>query len=289
MIPDFWVEGASLYIYAAHEAEVAPLIRGSKLKRVPSRGQGLIYSHSDVDLRVMVNGESGVSCLLTTGMALAEASNHTRHLLIGTSGHASLSVGTWYHPSVLTLGRGSVSRRLYPSLDGASHFASTPHLTRDEFSRGYPDEGGVDLESYFWFQALSRQVSLDSVGIIRLVSDSPQAPLGDTIDFKALANIIEDAWLGQELHLNQWLAFQAKRSSEWLLRERVTELPEPLRVYRWSQTQLVTVRRCVERANLLNFALDDFCEDVQERSLSRNEVLEALKSELDRAGVALYG
>jgi hypothetical protein len=289
MNPKFWVEGASLHIHAAYEAEIAPFIRRHKLKRVPARGQGLIYAHRDIDLRVMINGESGVSCLLMTGMALAQASNHTRHLLIGTSGHATLSVGSWYHPAVLSLNEKSSCRRLYPTLDGACHFESTPHLTRSEFVKDYPHEGGVDLESYYWFQALSRQVSLDSIGIVRLVSDSPAEPLGERIDFKALSSVIDNAWDTHEAELDHWFAFQAKRSSEWLLRERVMDLPKELQAYRWSQTQLVKVRRCVERSLILGFALSDFCKDVKARSLSRNDVLKSLEVQLDEAGVALHG
>ena len=125
-------------------------------------------------------------------MALTGASSHTRLLLVGTSGHAIFPVGHWYHPSVLLLDGSSDSRRLYPFLDGASHFESSVQLTRGEFRQGYPEEGGVDLESYYWFQALSRQVRLESIGIVRLVTDSRANPLGTSVDLQMLKRRVHD-------------------------------------------------------------------------------------------------
>ena len=289
MIPDFWTTGASLVVYAAHEAEVAPMIQRHKLKRVPREGQSSLYQHRDVDLRVVVNGESGVSCLLTTGMALTGASSHTRHLLVGTSGHASLPIGQWYHPSMLMLEDVSASRRLYPSLDGASHFESSPHKTRGEFQEGYPEEGGVDLESYYWFQALSRQVRLDSIGIVRLVTDSRANPLGENVELQLLKRKVHDAWSVWQNELDAWFHFHAERSAAEKIRERVFELPPELEAFRWSQSQLVRVRRCVERARILNFELAEFCSKAQARSLHRKELLESLEGALDELGVDLHG
>jgi len=289
MIPGFWKAGASLIVYAAHEAEVMPLIQRHRLKRVPRSGQSSLYQHSAVDFRVVVNGESGVSCLLSTGMALADASSHTRHLLVGTSGHATLPIGQWYHPSLLVLEDSSDARRLYPSLDGASHFESSVQLTRGEFRQGYPGEGGVDLETYYWFQALSRQVRLDSMGIVRLVTDSRANPLGTSVDLKVLKERVQDSWRVWQNELDAWFGFHAERSADEKARERVTDLPPELVAFRWSQAQLTRVRRCVERARILNFELAEFCSKAQVESLHRKEVLEAIEVALDELGVDLHG
>ena len=157
-------------------------------------GQVTVYQHAECDLKVVINGEAGASILLPTGMSLAESKQHTRHLLIGTSGHASLPVGTWYQPSLLQLEGADNARRLYPSLDAAKDFVSSTHTTRSHFKSSYPAEGGVDLETYHWFHGLSRQVHLDALGIVRLVTDTPDRPLPVKADFKLLTEQITHAW-----------------------------------------------------------------------------------------------
>lgn len=288
MIDEFWFEGASLFIYAAHEAEVAPFLKRCDLKRINLPGQGMTYAHPAVDLRVTINGESGVSGLLTTGLALAEASEHTRHLLIGASGHASFPVGQWYHPSALNLDGIKGARTLYPSLEGARQFESSVHITRYEFSAHYPEDGGVDLESYSWFQALSRQINVDSIGILRLVSDTPNQPVESPGNFRSLEQVLASAWTESWLDIAKWFQFHAKRSAQWRSRERVEKLPPELQRFRWSQTQLHQIRRCLERARLLQFDLDEFYARVHPLK-SRKELLTQFEQELNGTEVDLNG
>ncbi len=289
MTPEFWHDGASLVIYAAFEAEVAPLLSRCKLRRMSASGQVIVYQHDQIDLRVVVNGEAGESILLATGMALVESASHTRHLLVGTSGHASLSVGTWYHPSALRLDDEGDARRLYPALDGAQNFTSSLQTTRSRFRPDYPTEGGVDLETYHWFHALSRQIHLDFMGILRLVTDTPEQPIENTSDLRAFKNRLERSWDNAGESINAWLAFHAKRSSQWLPRKRVDRLPGYLDRFKWSQTQFLQVTRLLERARLLDFDLEEFFASTFDERASRRDILKAVADKIDTLEVRLDG
>ena len=252
-------------------------------------GQVTVYQHDECDLKVVINGEAGASILLPTGMSLAESKQHTRHLLIGTSGHASLPVGTWYHPSLLQLEGADNARRLYPSLDGAQDFVSSIHTTRSHFEPNYLAEGGIDLETYHWFHGLSRQVHLDALGIVRLVTDTPDHPLPVKADFKLLAEQITQAWNNSQQEIDNWLGFHAKRSTQWLSRKRVEELPAYLEHFKWSQNQSMQLMRLVERARLLDFDLEAFFVQAFDERVSRRDVLQKIAVEIDRIQVKLDG
>ena len=286
---EFWNEGASIVIYAAFEPEVAPLITRCNLRRQNMTGQVTVYQHAECDLKVVINGEAGASILLPTGMSLAGAQQHTRHLLIGTSGHASLPVGTWYHPSLLQLEEGDNARRLYPSLDAAKDFVSSTQTTRSQFESSYPVEGGVDLETYHWFHGLSRQVHVDALGIVRLVTDTPDRPILAKADFKLLTEQITQAWNNSQEEIDTWLKFHTKRSAQWLSRKRVEELPEYLEHFKWSQNQSMQLMRLVERAHLLDFDLEAFCVQAFDERVSRRDVLQKIAEEIDRIQVKLDG
>ena len=286
---DFWNDGASIVIYAAFEPEVAPLIARCKLRRKAMTGQVTVYQHDECDLKVVINGEAGASILLPTGMSLVSAQPHTRHLLIGTSGHASLPVGTWYHPSHLQLEGTHHMRRLYPSLDGAQDFVSSIHTTRSHFEPNYLTEGGIDLETYHWFHGLSRQVHLDALGIVRLVTDTPDHPMPAKANFKLLAEQITQAWSNAQKEIDHWLGFHAKRSAQGLSRKRVEEMPAFLERFKWSQNQSLQLMRLVERAALLDFDLEAFVAQTFDERVSRRDVLKKIAVEIDSIQVKLDG
>ena len=222
-------------------------------------------------------------------MSLVSAKQHTRHLLIGTSGHASLPVGTWYHPSLLQLeGVGSLAPSLSKPGWGA-RLCIVNTYNPFAFRAKLPAEGGIDLETYHWFHGLSRQVHLDALGIVRLVTDTPDQPMPAKANFKVMAEQITQAWSSAQKEIDNWLGFHAKRSAQWLSRKRVEEMPAFLERFKWSQNQSLQLMRLVERADLLDFDLEAFFAQAFDERVSRRDVLQKIAVEIDSIQVKLDG
>ena len=289
MIPSFWRDGASLRIYAAHEAELAEFTSRHGLKRADSLGQIRHFRHETVDLEVYVNAQSGPSVTLMCGLSLANAHNHTRHILIGSSGHTELSLGTWYHPSALQLDVGGSPRTLYPSLMGCDSFASTEHLTRPAFSPGYPLSGGVDLESYYWFQAMSRQLNQESLGLLRFVSDTPEVSVEDEHNFSGMKEIAQQSWSEYQDGIFKWLSFHCSRSAELSNRNPKVSIPESFSQFRWSKTQELELMRLLERCEVLEIELESWIEKIGSQARSRKDLLKTLRTFVDGHEVHLHG
>ena len=289
MTPDFWSDGASLRIYAAHEAELPGFTAKYGLKRADALGQIRHFKHESVDLEVYVNSQSGPSIALMCGLSLAESQPHTRHLLLGASGHSELTLAAWYHPSTLRLDVVGSPRILYPSLMGCDAFGSTEHLTRTAVILDYPAAGGVDLESYYWFQAMARQVSQESLGILRFVSDNPSNSLASANDARGAKKVAVEAWESSHSEIEKWLSFHSKRSAVQAERHPSISMPESLARFRWSRTQELELTRLLERVSVLAIDLDPWIQRVGAHIRSRKDLLKALHAFVDSHEVHLHG
>ncbi len=181
-----------IHLVVALGCEARPLVRRFGLERVDLEGPFAVYrgDYGGDPAILVVSGvgraatAAAVGFLFGVGVGVAGAVAERRRpwLNVGIAGGSRFDDG-----SAARIGDARIAARVHDQASGRSHYPPlafeppvplTTVTTVDRVERAYADAGLYDMEAAAFVEAARRLVSAELVQVLKVVSDTPEAPIG---------------------------------------------------------------------------------------------------------------